>query len=107
MTSLKLINTFPLFLKSINTPLFQCFIVLVAPGKDDMEILGLPDAVEAGTKVELTCIVKRIKPLASDIHWILNGQRLSSIGIETKRNEDKTHEQLIKLDYRQSFAIYL
>ena len=77
------------------------FHISVAPGKDDIDILGLPDAVESGTNVELTCIVQRIKPQASDMYWILNGRRLSFTDIEAKRNKDKTHKQFIKLNYRQ------
>ena len=55
--------------------------------EQDMTISGLPDILESGTTVELTCTVRRIKPEASEMFWIIDGQRIDGT-IHTSLNQD-------------------
>ena len=52
-----------------------------------MTISGLPDVLVSGTTVELTCYVSRIKPEASEMFWIIAGQRMNGT-VYTSLHED-------------------
>ena len=78
---------------SILETSISCLIIVwlhfiaVAPMEKDMTISGLPDLLEIGTTVELTCTVPRIKPEASKMFWIIKGQRIEG-SVHTSLNQD-------------------
>ena len=75
-----------------------CFLS-VSPRKENLKIISVPDPAEVGTKVELTCTMSRIMPLATDMYWVVNGQRVLVSFNEATLNKDGTFAQNIRLNY--------
>ena len=66
---------------------FNLVYIAVVPMEEDMTISGLPDILESGTTVKLTCTVQRIRPEASEMFWIIDGRRIDGT-IYTSLNQD-------------------
>ena len=75
------------------------FFLSASPRKENLNIISVPDPAEVGTKVELTCTMSRIMPLASDMYWVVDGQRVLVAFNEATRNKDGTFAQNIRLNY--------
>ena len=64
-----------------------------------MAIEGLPDKVEAGTAIQLTCSIRRIKPEA-EMYWLINGQRFDGFVNITLNDDENSLTQNNTLKYR-------
>ena len=42
-----------------------------------MRITGVPDVLESGTVVKLTCAIDNIKPSSPEFYWTINGLRVN------------------------------
>ena len=75
-----------------------CFLS-VSPRKENLKIVNVPNAAEVGTEVKLICTIGRIMPLATDMYWVVNGQRLLASLNEAAQNRDGTFTQNIRMNY--------
>ena len=62
---------------------------------------GITDShVEVGTDLELTCTISRIRPEATEMYWMIGGQRDSGSDVRTDPNGDGTFRQSKTLLYK-------
>ena len=73
---------------------------LVIPIKEDMTITGLPDVLESGTVVELTCTIDRIKPPSPEFYWTINGLRENGTMRTHSSNDGSALKQENVITYR-------
>ena len=73
---------------------------IVIPIKEDMRITGLPDVLESGTVVKLTCTINRIKPASPELYWTINGLRVNGTMSTDLNNDGSTLKQENVFTYR-------
>ena len=65
------------------------FDISVIPLEENLTMSGVPDILESGTTAELTCTVRRIRPEASDMFWIIGGRRIDG-SVHSSLNQNAT-----------------
>ena len=74
---------------------------IVLPKKSDLILEGLPNEVEEGTEVELTCIVKRVKPELSEIYWktAIGHKEKGTLSVTENKDGTLKYQSVIKYMY--------
>ena len=78
----------------------------VVPTKKDVSLTGMPEEVEPGTEVELTCSVNRIKPEVLKMVWNTTiGQRQDE-KVTKVQNKDGTYQckSVVKYEWVKIFS---
>ena len=68
--------------------------ILTIAAEVHIGITGLPDVVENGTTVELTCRVDRIDPPFRPFQWSYDGRNFSSGFIFWQNDNDETYTMI-------------
>ena len=63
-----------------------------------MVITGLPTAVAANTEVQLSCTVKRFRPEAYEMYFIINGKKIAG-QLDTIETDGKFFKHIMNLTY--------